>query len=150
MRCVLVTTSGGKIYKLHRDDFEAWVLDQQRNGRSRETPGDLKRPRETSRDPGRPHEASGEAQVKAARLIELENENMQLKIDVAVRKQLLERAKEEMGDLRSMTDNLLRENGSLKYQIIQLAEPTQKREAGTPAESPSVDNSRREIVIPGV
>ena len=58
-----------------------------------------------------------------SRIKELENENMQLKIDVGVRKQLLERAKEEMDEMRTLSHNLLRENGTLQYQIGLLAAP---------------------------
>ena len=140
VRCVLVTTTAGKIYKLSRGDFEAWVFDQKQNDRSHEAPRDPARPSKTSRDPERPREVSGEVEENSSRLKELENENMQLKIDVGVRKQLLERAKEEMDDLRSMTNNLLRENGSLQYQIHQLAPPTRQRELER-AQTGPVDNS---------
>jgi hypothetical protein len=140
VRCVLVTTTAGKIYKLSRGDFEAWVFDQKQNDKSLETPRDPARPSKISRDLERPREVLGEVQENSSRLKELENENMQLKIDVGVRKQLLERAKEEMDDLRSMTNNLLRENGSLQYQIHQLATPTPQR--GLELTQPgTVDNS---------
>jgi hypothetical protein len=128
VRCVLVTTSGGNVYKLSREDFEAWVFDQKQNDKSREISRDPMRPPKVSRDLERPRETSTETQQSTSRLKDLENENMQLKIDVGVRKQLLERAKEEMDDLRSMTNSLLRENGSLQYQILQLAPPAPKRE----------------------
>ncbi len=75
---------------------------------------------------------------------------MQLKIDVGVRKQLLERAKEEMQDLRSMTDNLLRENGQLQYQILQIAAPAPKREAEAPVQSAPVDNSMQANETAGI
>ena len=147
VRCVLVTTAGGKIYKLSRQDFEAWVFDQKQNDKSRETPRDLKRPLETPRDLERPRETSREAEEFPNRLKELENENMQLKIDVGVRKQLLERVKDEMDGLRNTTDRLLRENGALQYQILQLAPPPQRE---VRQDTLSVDNSTRPNEHPSV
>jgi hypothetical protein len=138
VRSVLVTTTSGKIYKLSREDFEAWVFDQKQNDRSRETPPDLTRSREASPDLERPHEVSGEATQDTNRIKELESENLQLKIDLGVRKQLLDRAKEEMDGLRSMANTLLRENGALQYQIHQLA-PAKNAEPAVA--SPGVDNS---------
>jgi len=140
VRCVLVTTRAGNVYKLSRENFEAWVFDQKQNDKSREISRDLLRPPKTSPNLERPHETSPEAQENPSRIKELENENMQLKIDVGVRKQLLERVKEEIDGLRSMANNLLRENGSLQYQIRQLAAPAPKTEV-EPEESPAVDNS---------
>jgi hypothetical protein len=150
VRCILVTTRGGKIYKLSRDNFQAWVFDQKQNDKSHETPRDPARPLKTSRDPVRPREVSSEADENTNRLKELENENMQLKIDVGVRKQLLQRAKEEMDDLRSMTNGLLRENGSLEFQLRQLAAPTPKREAKAPLQSANVDNSTYDVGTPSL
>lgn len=139
VRCVLVTTTVGNVYKLSREDFEAWVFDQKQNDKSRETPRDLTRPLKTSRDLERPLETSRETEENASRIKELENENMQLKIDVGVRKQLLERVKEEIDSLRSSANNLLRENGALQYQILQLAPPSPNSDVEQP--SVSVDNS---------
>jgi hypothetical protein len=51
VKCVLVTTRAGSIYKLARQDFEAWVLEQKENDRSHEIPQGLERPAETSQDP---------------------------------------------------------------------------------------------------
>ena len=150
VRSVLVTTRAGSFYKLSRDDFQAWLFEQKQNDRSHETPRDLTRPPKTSRDPVRPHEVSEETERDISRLKELENENMQLKIDVGVRKQLLERAKEEMDNLRSMTNGLLRENGSLEYQLRQLAAPSTNREAEAPSQSSSVDNSTHDVAPSGV
>jgi hypothetical protein len=84
------------------------------------------------------------------RIKELENENMQLKIDVGVRKQLLEQAKGEMERLNSLTINLARENGSLQYQIHQLAAPAPTREAEAPPPGPTVDNSTPGSEMTGV
>ena len=136
VKSVLVDTSAGRIYKLSREDFKAWVFDQQQNNKSREAPQGLIRPSKTSQDLERPDEVSREAvedakrkeQEKEKRIKELENENLQLKIDLGVRKQLLERVKEEFDDIRSAANNLLRENGALQYQIRQLAPPEPKRE----------------------
>jgi hypothetical protein len=68
VKCVLVTTRFGSIYKLDRRDFEAWVLEQKENDRSHEIPQGLERPSKTSqnpmrspetpRDPVRPQETS--------------------------------------------------------------------------------------------
>lgn len=163
VKAVLVTTRQGKLYKLDRLDFESWIFDQKQNARPLEAPQDLARshdvsqdpakPRETSRDAARPREISQD-EDRAERLRELESENMNLKIDIGVRKQLLDRAKEEMDGLRAMTNNLLRENGALAYQIHQLAPPSarQTEREATPASDhrvidtsipPAVDNSER-------
>ena len=48
VKCVLVTTRAGSIYKLDRQDFEAWVLEQKK------TIG-LTRYRRVLRDLSRPH-----------------------------------------------------------------------------------------------
>jgi hypothetical protein len=161
VKVVLVTTRQGKLYKLDRQDFEAWVFDQKQNAKPSELPEDLVRShdvsqdpaksRETSRDTARPRAVSEDASQD--RLRELESENMNLKIDLGVRKQLLERAKEELDGLRTMANNLLRENGALSYQIHQLAPPADRGTAhdaappsthhqvmGVPI-SPTVDNS---------
>jgi len=145
VRCVLVTTRGGKIYKLSRDNFQAWAFEQKQNDKSHETPRDPMRPSKASRDPARPQETSGGVQENTNRLKELENENMQLKIDVGVRKQLLERAKQEMDDLRSMANGLLRENGSLEFQLRQLAAPKPKKETEAPSQNAPVDNSTHDV-----
>ena len=132
VKTILVTTRQGKLYKLDRDDFQAWVFEQKQNARPQEAPSDLERPHEISRDPARSQETSGGSarpqQVSHRRSDDdrvrtLESENMNLKIDLGVRKQLLDRAKEEMDSLRAMTNTLLRENGALSYQIHQLAPP---------------------------
>jgi hypothetical protein len=102
VRSIIVTTTAGKFYKLSRQDFEAWVFDQKQNKKLPETPRDPTRPSKTSRDPERPREVSDERVEESGRVKELENENLQLKIDLGVRKQLLERAKEEMDYLRTM------------------------------------------------
>ena len=58
VKCVLVTTRAGSIYKLDRQDFEAWVLEQKENDRSQEIPQGLERPSETSQNPMRSSETS--------------------------------------------------------------------------------------------
>jgi len=73
---------------------------------------------------------------------------MHLKIDIGVRKQLLERAKEEMDGLRSVTNNLLRENGALQYQIHQLAPPAPKSQVEE--EHAPVDNSTQATDTPAL
>lgn len=129
VRSLLFTTRGGAVYKLSREDFEAWLFEQKQNLGARETSRDPIRSHETSRDPMRPRETSQSAFNETgsheigSRLKELENENMQLKIDLGVRKQLMERVKEEIDELRSTTNSLFRENGALQYQILQLAPP---------------------------
>ena len=140
VRCLLVDNRDGKFYKLSREDFEAWVFDQKLNARSHETPQDPMRPPKVSRDPARSHETSEETRENSSRVKELENEIMQLKIDVGVRKQLMERAKDEIDDLRSTTNNLFRENGALEFQLRQLAAPKENREVESPQTSAPVDN----------
>ena len=53
VKCVLVTTRAGSIYKIDRQDFEAWVLEQKENDRSHEIPQGLERPIETPQNPMR-------------------------------------------------------------------------------------------------
>jgi len=54
----------------------------------------------------------------------LRDENMQLKIDVEVRKQLLNQAAGEITRQRDHIEGLLRENGGLQSRVLQLAAPT--------------------------
>src|ERR1700674_1617494 len=60
VKSVLVTNRAGSFYRLDRDDFKAWLFDQQQNMRdgeilrdptmSHETPRDTARPQQTPRD----------------------------------------------------------------------------------------------------
>ena len=140
VRCVLVTTTSGKIYKLSRDDFRAWIFDQQQNQKPHEIPQDLSRPHEVLRDPARSRETSPEEHHLPNHIKELESEIMNLKIDLGVRKQLLDRVKEEIDDLRSMNHSLLRENGALEYQLLQLP-PAPKREVAPSTPAPHTSQS---------
>ncbi len=107
VKVVLQVTRNGRHYEIDRDDFEAWLLEQVQN---QETPRDPARPAETSQDPVRSHEtqqdpersqeASREAAKDADQLKALQTEIMDLKIDLGVRKQLLDRASQEMNDMR--------------------------------------------------
>lgn len=56
VKCVLVTNRFGASYRIDRDDFEAWVLEQAQNGKPHEVPEDLARSHETPRDLMRPRE----------------------------------------------------------------------------------------------
>jgi DNA repair exonuclease SbcCD ATPase subunit len=58
VKCILVTTRAGNFYKLDRQDFETWVLEQKENDRSHEIPQDLERPDEVLPDLERPDGAS--------------------------------------------------------------------------------------------
>ena len=139
VRCVLVTTRKGKTYHLHRDDFKAWIFDQKQNMRpneaardpvtSRETSEDFTRPRQTSRDPVRSREVSSETDDIAR---DLREENMQLKIDVEVRRQLLNQAAGEIGRQRGQIEELLRENGALDLRVLQLSSPSSLESAQLP------------------
>ncbi|MFM1814261.1 MAG: hypothetical protein RLZ98_956, partial [Pseudomonadota bacterium] len=118
VKCILVTNRLGVAYRIDRSDFEAWVLEQQANQKSQETPPDLPRhqetsrdtdrPRETRQDPTRPQETSRNSSeaddTSRVRLEELEEENLQLRIDIGVRKELVMRAREEMQQLRQYAD----------------------------------------------
>jgi hypothetical protein len=53
----------------------------------------------------------------------LRDENMQLKIDVEVRKQLLNQAAGEITRQRDHIEGLLRENGALQSRVLQLSAP---------------------------
>jgi hypothetical protein len=139
VKSILPITRSGKEYKIDRDDFTAWVLREKENARPSEVSQDPVRPRDVSRDPATPRETLRDPN-EIARVKELENENLQLKSDLGVRKQLLERVKDEIDGLRSMTDNLLRENGALQYQIHQLPPPPPSQPHQTP-EVAHVDNS---------
>ena len=159
VKCILVTTRAGSIYKLDRQDFEAWVLEQKENDRSHEIPQGLERPIETSqnpmrspetpRDPVKPQETSRspeasyqrevpkneEYEMLLTRVKQLEDENqqlgddnLQLKIDIGVRRELIKQAKEEIDRTRDTTNTLLRENGALEFQIRQLAASSKPKE----------------------
>ena len=62
----------------------------------------------------------------------LRDENMQLKIDVEVRKQLLNQAAGEITRQRDHIEGLLRENGALQSQVLQLAAPTSQHRQDLP------------------
>jgi hypothetical protein len=159
VKCILVTTRAGSIYKLDRQDFEAWVLEQKENDRSHEIPQGLERPIETSqnpirspetpRDPIRPQESSRGSEASYPREVQkneehemlltrmkeledekqqLEDENLQLKIDIGVRRELIKQAKEEIDRSRVATNTLLRENGALEFQIRQLGPSSKPKE----------------------
>jgi hypothetical protein len=146
VKSVLVTNRAGSFYRLDRDDFKAWLFDQQQNMRegevsrdpmmSHETPRDTARPQQTSRDTERPHEtASADRDTDVAQ--KLRDENMQLKIDVEVRKQLLNQAAGEITRQRDHIEGLLRENGALHSRVLQLSAPTKTERQDLPP--PSAD-----------
>jgi hypothetical protein len=132
VKSVLVTNRTGSFYRLDREDFKAWLFDQQQNMRagdvlrdpmmSHETPRDTARPQQTSRGTERPHETSS-ADMNADAAQKLRDENMQLKIDVEVRKQLPNQAAGEITRQRDHIEGLLRENGALHSRVLQLSAP---------------------------
>ena len=133
VKCVFVTTRTGSFYKLDRDDFQAWLFDQKQNMRPRETLRDPVMSHETQRDPMRSHQTSRDterpretsaSEPSADATQTLRDENMQLKIDVEVRKQLLNQAAGEITRQRDQIEGLLRENGGLQSRVLQLAAPT--------------------------
>jgi hypothetical protein len=123
VRSILVTHAAGKFYKLSRDDFQSWVFDRKQNARPLEAPEDLSRSHETLRDLKRPRETSPETDESANRIKELENENLNLKIDLSARKQLIELVQKEINNVRSEQQSLLREMGGLEFQLRQLPKP---------------------------
>ena len=134
VKSVLVANRAGSFYRLDRDGFKAWLFDQKENMRagevlrdpmmSHETPRDTARPQQTSRDAERSHETSNEG-TNSGGLQTLREENMQLKIDVEVRKQLLNQAVGEITRQRDHIEGLLRENGALHSRVLQLSAPKQ-------------------------
>jgi hypothetical protein len=74
----------------------------------------------------RPHEtpqgfeSAKRQQEEGEEIVELRKKVMNLTIDLEVRKQLLERASAEIDRERSRSENILRENGALQYQLRQL------------------------------
>ena len=132
VKSVLVTNRAGSFYRLDREDFKAWLFDQQQNMRDgevmrdpmmpHETPRDTARPQQTSRGTERPHETSS-ADMDTDAAQKLRDENMQLKIDVEVRKQLLNQAAGEIARQRDHIEGLLRENGALHSRVLQLSAP---------------------------
>jgi len=128
VKCVLVTTRFGTTYRLDREDFRSWILEQKQNmgpgetlrdpSRSHETPRDPARHHETLRDPARSSEVSQDLTEAPSKV---RDEIMQLKIDVEVRKQLLNQAAGEITRQRDQIENLLRENGGLQTRLLQLA-----------------------------
>ena len=132
VKSVLVTNRAGSAYRLDRDDFNAWLFDQKQNMRpgeilrdpmmSDETLGDTARPRQTLRGFERPHETSNDEPNSHA-MQKLHDENMQLKIDVEVRKQLINQAAGEITRQRDHIEGLLRENGALQSRVLQLSAP---------------------------
>ena len=102
---------------------------------SDEVPEDLTRSPEASRDDHDKTEL--QAQVH-----ELEAENLQLRIDVGVRRELVAHAKTEMDALRGSVEQILKENGALEFQLRQLAPPSAARAEIEPSQSmeTEVDN----------
>ena len=77
-------------------------------------------------------------------LQKLRDENMQLKIDVEVRKQLLNQAAGEITRQRDHIEGLLRENGALQSQVLQLSAPPKQDRLDLPP--PAYDASEAEAV----
>jgi len=128
VKCVLVTTRAGVAYRIDREDFQSWLFEQKQNlgpgetfrdpVMSHETRKDTSRSQQTSQDPKRPHEAPrDDTEIVGP----LRDEIMNLKIDVEVRKQLLTQAAGEINRQRDQIETLLRENGGLETQILQLS-----------------------------
>ena len=88
--------------------------------RLREAPRDPSGSQATSRDRTRAYSNEDEPDDRASLL---RDENMQLKIDVEVRKQLLNQAVGEINRQRDQIEKLLRENGGLQSQVLQLSAP---------------------------
>jgi hypothetical protein len=153
VKSVLVTTRKGKVYHLDREDFKAWMFDQKQNLRpgeilrdpvmSHETPKDTARSQQTSRGTERPRETSSE-NMDANGTQKLREENMQLKIDVEVRKQLLNQAAGEITRQRDHIEGLLRENGALQSQVLQLSAPPKQDRLDLP---PAADDVRETQTI---
>ena len=122
VKSVLVTNRAGSFYRLDREDFKAWLFDQKENMKDGEVLRDPMMPHETPRDTERPHEIPNE-DMSADALLKLRDENMQLKIDVEVRKQLLNQAAGEIARQRDHIEGLLRENGALHSRVLQLSAP---------------------------
>ncbi len=151
VKSVLVTNRAGSFYRLDRDDFKAWLFDQQQNMRdgevlrdpvmSHETPRDTARPQQTSRGTERPHETSNENMDTDSQQ-RLRDENMQLKIDVEVRKQLLNQAAGEITRQRDHIEGLLRENGALQSQVLQLSAPTKQDQLDLPPAADDVHEAQ--------
>ena len=150
VKSILVTTRTGAAYRVDRDDFTAWLIEQKQNMRpgerlkdpviSQETSRGPEMSRKTSQDPERHHETSrdpsgsqGNSRARTHTFsngVELDDgsslrdENMQMKIDVEVRKQLLNQAAGEINRQRDQIEKLLRENGGLQSQVLQLSPPS--------------------------
>ena len=130
VKSILVSTRFGTTYRLDREDFKSWVFEQKQNARpgetlrdpvgSHETSQDLKRPQETLRGPARPAETLRDPSQPSD---ETRNEIMNLRIDLEVRKQLIGQAQVEITRQRDQIETLLRENGGLQTQLLQLAAP---------------------------
>ena len=156
VKSVLVTTRTGAAYRVDRDDFTAWIIEQKQNMRpgemlrdpviSQETLRGPEMSRETSQDPERHREAPRDPSVSQGTSRDrtrsylngaeqndqdssLRDENMQLKIDVEVRKQLLNQAAGEINRQRDHIEKLLRENGGLQSQVLQLSAPATPQHA---------------------
>lgn len=163
VKCVLLVTRTGRHYELDRDDLECWLQNELENQqtsagsvRSPETSEGSVRsqqvwsgsagPREASQDLGGFGEASSdfdETRVEelSGRIKELEDENMQLKIDVGVRRGLVSQAKEEIDKLRGSIEQVLKENGALEFQLRQLKAPDDRPSIDAPSyEAREVDN----------
>ena len=85
------------------------------------------RSQQISRGPERPSETSRDFQdpgpSEPGQIADLRNEIMNLKIDVGIRKELVNQAAGEINRLRQLNESLLVEKGALQFQLLQLAAP---------------------------
>lgn len=149
VKSILVTNRTGSAYRLDRDDFLTWLLEQKSNARPHEIPQDPAMSHKTSPDPTGSREtpqgftASRETSSRTGEIDErLRDENMQLRIDLEVRKQLLSQAAAEINRQREQTETLLRENGALQLRVRQLGAPqSHAARLGTAVSPDHQDNS---------
>ena len=134
VKAILQVTRTGRHYEIDRDDYESWLLEQAENQqtpadplRSDQVLQDLKGLGEVPEGLTRSSEASRDDHDKTelqAQVHELEAENLQLRIDVGVRRELVAQAKTEMDTLRGSVEQILKQNGALEFQLRQLAPPS--------------------------
>ena len=123
VKCTVFFTNGKKAYVLHRDEFKAWLFDRKQNLRPHETLQDPEGSHEVSQDPARPRKASRDFErpsreaEESEEVEQLRRDNRDLKIDLEVRKRLLEAAAEQVKQERERSEIYLRQIGGLEYRL---------------------------------
>ena len=117
------TPSGAMRYLVTRESVQNRIAEMRQLGMSGHVPSRL----DMSGHVATRQDMSSHDETLTKELDELRNENMQLKIDVGARSQLLRMAKEDRDQMLSDRDTMQRMIGGLEMQVHQLQAPKSER-----------------------